>query len=189
MKPRNYSKISLLLALLSQLSMAHLSAQMVYQTRSFQTKDNKAALLITSTGIIQNQWIGKQKYEIVRQSIEFNTAILSNEITALKRFEVCLFDGGVITVRLTRVFIDVNNVTSILGSIEGTKFSSFYLSTKNGISLGRINLIEKRKMYIITHDRITNSHYMTEVDPLQIDHFECGPPLILPDRKLLNKRD
>ncbi len=181
MKPYNCCRVSVLILFLVGFSTNLLTSQIIHQSNFPETQMDKT-LLIKSSGIVQKEWVNQARYEIRRRAVEINRMIISTTTVDIgNRLEIDLFDGAACLVKLNRVVVDVNNVLSMSGRIEGTQYGYFYLSTKDGICLGTIEVIEKQKKYFITYDRSSCSHYLTEVDPLRIQHFEHAPTLVSPD--------
>lgn len=167
-----------LMVLFLGISTASVRGQTAFHAVSSQRSVSQIPLLKT-TGVVQVQWSKKAEYEIRRSSVEINSLILSPlSITRGDVLNIMLFDGEQYSVTLGRVVVDVNNVLSISGRIKGKQYGFFYLSTRNGITLAMIEIIEENKKYLITYDKSTGGHYVTEVDPLRTDRFDCGPPLI-----------
>jgi hypothetical protein len=134
--------------------------------------------LINTEGMVEQQWAKKADFELRRRPIQLNTTVLSPvNLKAGDILRFNLFDGEEYSVKLNRVVVDVNNILSISGKIDGTQYGYFYLSTKERIVLAMVEVIEQRKKYLITYNRSVGIHYLTEVDPLLMNQAECRPPL------------
>jgi hypothetical protein len=134
--------------------------------------------LINTEGMVEQQWAKKADFELRRRPIQLNTTVLSPvNLKAGDILQFNLFDGEEYSVKLNRVVVDVNNILSMSGKIDGTQYGYFYLSTKDRIVLAMVEVIEQRKKYLITYKRSAGIHYLTEVDPLLMNQAECRPPL------------
>jgi len=108
--------------------------------------------------------------------VELNPNVLSPlVITTSDTIEIDLFGGEVCTGTLSRVVVDVNNVLSMSGRIDGTEWGFFYLSCRDGLTLATIEIIEKQKKYMISYDRSAATHFLTEVDPRLFERWDCSP--------------
>ena len=143
-----------------------------------QDEMNKKPMTIR-LGAVEEQWDTKSSFELRRRSLELNALLLSPlNIKVGDRIEVHLFDEMIYTVKFTRLFVDLNITFTITGRIEDNEHAYFYLSTKNGVSLGKIEMIEEQKRFSIAYDKNSGNHYLTEIDPSSADSLKCAPPLI-----------
>jgi len=170
--------VTCLLVLILGVNINHINGQTISQSEFSQISTQEIPLF-KKLGIVQGQWQKKENFEIRRRSVELNALILSPlSVNSGDKIEINLFDGERYTVKLNRVVVDVNNIFSMSGRIDGTEHGHFYLSAKDGITLATIEVLEKSKKYIIAYDRTSGIHHVTEVDPLYMDDLECAPPLL-----------
>ena len=102
--------------------------------------------LINTAGVVEQEWSKKADFEIRRRCIHLNTTALSPLSVAVGDImNISLFEGEEYSVKINRVVVDVNNVLSVSGKIDGTRYGFFYLSTKNGIVLAMLEIAERRK--------------------------------------------
>lgn len=143
--------------------------------------------LITSASRIEIYWQGQARHDTRRQAITLNLEFLSLQaIHEGDKITVDLFSEAQLNITVIRVFVDVNQTLSILGRVEGFQFGSFLLSSKNGLTFVTIDLPEKQKRYLITYDRPSGTHYLTEIVPQLADQWQCAPPLIPDDFSIIN---
>jgi len=147
-------------------------------TNKFSQDSSKRIILIKSSGIIYTNWLKKKEFEKRRAPITIDQKLLSpNNIKKRDIFEIPIFEEKLLIARPNQIFVDINNVLSISGKIEGFKMGYFYLSIKEGICLATIEILDKNEKYTITYDRASHVHYFTELDPHKIENQECATPL------------
>lgn len=152
----------------------------VTQVSRGQSISNQKRALIKNKGIVEYEWQKKKNFEIRRSSIELNPVNLSLRTLNLgDTLEINLFDEESYKVKVNRKFLDINGIFSISGRIEGVEQGYFYLSSKNGITLVDIELIQEGRKYLISYDKSNNVHRMTEIDVSKIDNFRCASPLTI----------
>ncbi|GJQ21945.1 MAG: hypothetical protein HBSIN02_23000 [Bacteroidia bacterium] len=143
------------------------------------SQHKKNIAMAVRMGTIEQQWNSKREFEKSRCSIELNASLFSPmTVTEGDRIEIMLPDGNAYMASVSRVTTDVNNTFSFMAEILGSEYGYFSLSSRNGISLGTIELPEARRRFSITFDRSSNVQRLIELDPLGSDSLQCAPPLV-----------